>query len=123
MCTASAAFVAVVAALAFSSVTTSHAVAIAFVFAMPKEDPFVNRAQLLKAIKKYPEIWDSNNKLHLCRSVTSPMWNEIAEQFGGHVPTGEWEWGRESERESGQCGSVRCQESSGPMQPAICFCF
>ncbi|KAL7734912.1 hypothetical protein ACLKA6_011183 [Drosophila palustris] len=54
---------------------------------MPKEDPFVNRAQLLKAIKKYPEIWDSNNKLHLCRSVTSPMWNEIAEQFGGHVPT------------------------------------
>ncbi|XP_030373149.1 uncharacterized protein LOC115623085 [Scaptodrosophila lebanonensis] len=54
---------------------------------MPKEDPFVNRAQLLKAIKKYPEIWDSNNKLHMCRSVTSPMWNEIAEQFGGHVPT------------------------------------
>jgi len=56
---------------------------------MPKEDPFVNRAQLLKAIKKYPEIWDSNNKLHMCRSVTSPMWTEIAEQFGGHVPTGE----------------------------------
>ncbi|XP_073837266.1 uncharacterized protein [Musca autumnalis] len=55
--------------------------------AMPKEDPFVNRAQLLKAIKKYPEIWDSNNKLHMCRSVTAPMWNEIAEQFGGHVPT------------------------------------
>ncbi|XP_036326464.1 uncharacterized protein LOC118739318 [Rhagoletis pomonella] len=54
---------------------------------MPKEDPFVNRAQLLKAIKKYPEIWDSNNKLHMCRSVTAPMWNEIAEQFGGHVPT------------------------------------
>ncbi|KAH8269978.1 hypothetical protein KR018_001396 [Drosophila ironensis] len=54
---------------------------------MPKEDPFVNRAQLLKAIKKYPEIWDSNNKLHMCRSVTSPMWTEIAEQFGGHVPT------------------------------------
>ncbi|KAH8418731.1 hypothetical protein KR222_006013 [Zaprionus bogoriensis] len=54
---------------------------------MPKEDPFVNRAQLLKAIKKYPEIWDSNNKLHLCRSVTSPMWNEIAEQFGGHLYT------------------------------------
>ena len=55
---------------------------------MPKEDPFVNRAQLLKAIKKYPEIWDSNNKLHMCRSVTAPMWHEIAEQFGGHVPTG-----------------------------------
>lgn len=55
---------------------------------MPKEDPFVNRAQLLKAIKKYPEIWDSNNKLHMCRSVTAPMWNEIADQFGGHVPTG-----------------------------------
>ncbi|KAM7356260.1 uncharacterized protein ACRADG_002065 [Cochliomyia hominivorax] len=54
---------------------------------MPKEDPFVNRAQLLKAIKKYPEIWDSNNKLHMCRSVTAPMWNEIADQFGGHVPT------------------------------------
>ena len=58
---------------------------------MPKEDPFVNRAQLLKAIKKYPEIWDSNNKLHMCRSVTAPMWNEIAEQFGGHVPTGKTE--------------------------------
>ena len=57
---------------------------------MPKEDPFVNRAQLLKAIKKYPEIWDSNNKLHMCRSVTAPMWNEIADQFGGHVPTGEF---------------------------------
>lgn len=67
---------------------------------MPKEDPFVNRAQLLKAIKKYPEIWDSNNKLHLCRSVTSPMWNEIAEQFGGHVPTGECK--RERERENVQ---------------------
>lgn len=57
---------------------------------MPKEDPFVNRAQLLKAIKKYPEIWDSNNKLHMCRSVTAPMWNEIADQFGGHVPTGNY---------------------------------
>lgn len=55
---------------------------------MPKEDQHVNRAELLKAIKKYPEIWDSNNKLHMCRSVTAPMWQEIAEQFGGQVPTG-----------------------------------
>lgn len=76
----------------------------------------MNRAQLLKAIKKYPEIWDSNNKLHLCRSVTSPMWNEIAEQFGGHVPTGECK--RERER---ACAS---KVSSGRLQqPAICCCF
>lgn len=93
MCSASAALAAavvvVVAIIASSSTQHPHPHLHPHPLAMPKEDPFVNRAQLLKAIKKYPEIWDSNNKLHLCRSVTSPMWNEIAEQFGGHVPTGE----------------------------------